>query len=368
MWFYDVKKILIIMLLLCPLATSCAKSKQSDANVVENQNNLLEIEHRIANLEERVATINTNVQESNSRVYDVHNKAGRPTGWTARPKPTPKSAPATPPVAHVSPISGSQNISAQPMTPMQTSTAQAPVTPVIANPQPTAMPASSQTLSARAPMGTLDPTTRMQGVPMVENKANSSHALSLPPESALYPPTQGVASANINQTNTATNSAAPQQVVVPQAPIAQTTTPQAPAVQAVAVAPAAPATPPARALSGEQSAYKTALDLVLAGQYVQGREQFNTFLQQYPSGRLAPNAYYWIGESFYAQKNYPDALLSFKQVTTTYPKHHKTPDALLKAGMTYEKLGDNDNASLQYQALLNDFPSSNAAKIARNKR
>ncbi len=350
------KKFLAIMLLLCPLSMSCAKSQQTEKQLLESQNNLTEMEHRLANLEQRLETIDNTVQEGSSRVYDVRNKAGRPTGWTAHPKNEPKPS-TMPPVAHVSPITDAKKAPVPPVPAPVTPVAQAPITPAPVTPVAPASATQAQPV-ARAPLGALDPSSRLGGVEVKQNEPNPSPALSLPPESPMYPPAEGVPSTPIVppvNTNAQVATLPPNHV-------------QQAVVQPIPAAPPVAQAKPVKAVSGEQGAYKTALDLVLAGNFAQGREKFNAFLQQYPNGRLAPNAYYWIGESFYAQKNYPEALLSFKQVTSSYPKHHKTPDALLKAGMTYEMLGDKDNARLQYQALLADFPSSSAAKIARNKK
>ncbi len=407
----NMKRALSMALLLCPLIAACAKPAKNEATMVENQNNMTEMEHRLASLEQRVSTIDSNVQANNDRVYDVRNKSGRPTGWTAHPKATQNLA-QTQPVAHVSPMSNAQSVptpQAQsvpaqpvPVTPVQqaqvtptTPVQQAPITQAPASYAPTPAPTvqssnpimtsavtpdtsagvlikkkDAPVATTRAPMGSLDASTRMGATP----PANASAGLSLPPESALYPPSQTpqAQSGVIPVAQATPIQAAPVQpvpVATPIVPVVNTNTQVNPSPVPVVQASTPPVAPaqPVRAVSGEQATYKAALDLVLAGKFNQGRDQFNTFLQQYPNGRLAPNAYYWIGESHYAQKNYPDALLSFKQVSTAYPKHHKTADALLKAGLTYEKLGDLENARLQFQAVVSDFPSSNAAKIARSK-
>ncbi len=397
----NVKKVLGLIFLLCPLVSACAKSSQNTDSMVESQNNMTEMEHRIANLEQRVATIDSNVQESNSRVYDVHNKSGRPTGMTARPKPAPATA-QTPPVAYVSPMSDAKNApTAAPMPNQINPVGQTPVSQPVAakapmgqvgqppvtqapaayapNPSPTPVikssgPVASSVVSPDTSSGVLikkkdaAPTATASRAPMgTLAQPSSSTSLSLPPESAMYPPAQTAPM----QANPIQTQAQPVQTAVatPIMPVVNTNTQvnQPPVAQPMPTSPPVTQAKPARAVSGEQAAYKAALDLVLAGKFDQGITLFNNFLQQYPNGRLAPNAYYWIGESQYAKQNYPDALLSFKQVSTAYPKHHKTADALLKAGMTYEKLGDLENARLQYQALMSDFPSSNAAKVARNK-
>ena len=91
------------------------------------------------------------------------------------------------------------------------------------------------------------------------------------------------------------------------------------------------------------------------------------FLENYPSSAYAPNALYWIGESHYSQAQWDQAILSFKDVVARFPKHAKAADALLKLGMCYEKLKDKDNARFHYEALLEDFPASRAAGLAKPK-
>ena len=88
-------------------------------------------------------------------------------------------------------------------------------------------------------------------------------------------------------------------------------------------------------------------------------------MQRYPQGRYAANARYWIGEGYYAQGKLQDALRQFQTVEQSFPRHHKTADALLKAGMTMSRLGDARGAKKQYQRVLDCFPQSRSAKRAR---
>lgn len=116
---------------------------------------------------------------------------------------------------------------------------------------------------------------------------------------------------------------------------------------------------------GEEAAYKNALNATLAGKTEEGLRLFRDFLQQYPNGRYAANADYWIGECLYAQGKYQEALAQFQNVNNAYPKHHKNADALLKAGMTMSRLGDKAAAAEKYRTLLAQFPNSDAANRAR---
>ncbi len=145
---------------------------------------------------------------------------------------------------------------------------------------------------------------------------------------------------------------------------------QATAQQQIAPAPAPAPTPapaPKPAPKTEKGAYESALALYESGKNAESRKAMAAFMQTYPGSIYAPNALYWIGESHYSQSQWDQAILSFKDVVARFPKHAKAADALLKLGMSYEQLKDKDNARFHYEALLEDFPASRAAGLARQK-
>jgi len=152
----------------------------------------------------------------------------------------------------------------------------------------------------------------------------------------------------------------------------QPTVPQPAAAEAEPAAPAsspAPAPAPAMAKGAATGSalYHEGMTLVAADHPEEGRKLLQEFLSAEPNSVLVPNALYWLGESHYADKNYAQAILSFKEVTRRYPKHTKAAAALLKIGMSYAMLGEKDNAALYLRALLQDFPKSEPAPLARKK-
>ncbi|MBP6796741.1 MAG: tol-pal system protein YbgF, partial [Luteimonas sp.] len=82
----------------------------------------------------------------------------------------------------------------------------------------------------------------------------------------------------------------------------------------------------------ERSAYETAFDALKTGRYADSAQLFQSFLQTYPEGAYAPNARYWLGESYYVTQNYELAREQFQALINRYPTHDKTPGALLKVG------------------------------------
>lgn len=111
-----------------------------------------------------------------------------------------------------------------------------------------------------------------------------------------------------------------------------------------------------KAGKGEEGAYKAALQAALSGRSAEGIARFREFLQQYPQGRYAANAEYWIGECLYAQGKVQEALAQFQKVNVEYPRHHKNADALLKAGICLSRLGDKAGASQNTRRFWLIFP------------
>lgn len=137
-----------------------------------------------------------------------------------------------------------------------------------------------------------------------------------------------------------------------------------------------PAAPPRAAASGGgksrsqatgSAAYDQALALYYKGDYDKARQAFAAFIAASPSSSLAANALYWQGECSYSQGKYDEAIMLFKDVAAKHPRHDKAPASLLKAGYAYERMKDMENARFYWQLLLDDYPSSSPAGLARKK-
>jgi len=101
--------------------------------------------------------------------------------------------------------------------------------------------------------------------------------------------------------------------------------------------------------------------------YAQAREQLVNFISNFPKHPYAPNAYYWLGETYYVQKDYSKSISIFEIGAKRFPDHAKAPDCLLKAGLAYISIEEKSKARDQFQRLISEYPSSSSSRIAKRK-
>lgn len=118
-------------------------------------------------------------------------------------------------------------------------------------------------------------------------------------------------------------------------------------------------------VSTPEGVYEAGIAAFKAGEMQKARDLFNRFVEQNPSHALKPNSHYWIGETYYTEKNYEPAILAFQEVIKNYPKSDKAPAALLKQGMSFKNIGDKKSARYVLNKLKDDYPQTEDAKKAK---
>ena len=107
--------------------------------------------------------------------------------------------------------------------------------------------------------------------------------------------------------------------------------------------------------------YRQSFSHYAAGRFARGVDGFQNFLRHYPEHEYAGHAEYWLGECFYSQKRYEEAVAAFKRAVENHPKGSKAPDALLKMSEALKQLGNTQHADAALQALSSRYPDSRAA-------
>ncbi|KMQ74678.1 tol-pal system protein YbgF [Marinobacter subterrani] len=116
----------------------------------------------------------------------------------------------------------------------------------------------------------------------------------------------------------------------------------------------------------ERKAYDEIQNLIhKQKKYDEAISRIYEFLDKYPEGDLTVNAYYWLGEVYLVLPQLEQAKQAFTIVATRYADHRKAPDALYKLGVTLDRLGKKDEARRRMQEVIDKYPASSAADLAR---
>lgn len=108
----------------------------------------------------------------------------------------------------------------------------------------------------------------------------------------------------------------------------------------------------------EQEQYAFAQGLVSKGEYAGAEAALKVFLQRFPDSKLAGNAQYWLGQTYYIRKSYTESTRAFLEGYNSYPKSPKSAAFLLKIGMSLYAMGEKSDACDAYRELSLRFPKS----------
>lgn len=104
-------------------------------------------------------------------------------------------------------------------------------------------------------------------------------------------------------------------------------------------------------LNNANNLYNQAFQYVKDGKYKLARSSFQDFIQKFKNNPLVGNAYYWMGETYYAEKNYEKAAVNFINSYKKFPEGTKAVNSLYKLGNSLRKLGKNKDACNAYLKL-----------------
>ena len=101
--------------------------------------------------------------------------------------------------------------------------------------------------------------------------------------------------------------------------------------------------------------YSYAFKLMNDRKFAAASKGFEAFVEQYPEDPLLPNAYYWLGESYYVRAEFAPAAENFRKGFEADPKGQKAPDNLLKLGMSLSALKRKEQACVIYKQLISKY-------------
>jgi tol-pal system protein YbgF len=110
--------------------------------------------------------------------------------------------------------------------------------------------------------------------------------------------------------------------------------------------------------------YETAFRDRSGGKPDMALKEFNDYVQLYGDTDKAPSAQFWIGQIFFEQRDFPNAIKAFDQVLERWPPNNKTPEAMLKKGQALVLMDKRTDGAAEFRQVLVKFPRSDMAPKA----
>ena len=111
--------------------------------------------------------------------------------------------------------------------------------------------------------------------------------------------------------------------------------------------------------------FTEALELFEAAMYAEALDKFRKIIISSPDGEYTPDAYFWSGELFLAQKMLEDARESYLIIIDKYSDHKRAPDSLYKLGEIAFSLGDGLAAVDYFKSVIDTYPNSAMTQLAK---
>lgn len=151
--------------------------------------------------------------------------------------------------------------------------------------------------------------------------------------------------------------------VAPAAPLPVGPAVPPPSAAGKVVPPVADSAVPSR-VPGPNQLYSDGRDQLTRGASATARIYFQELLTNYPSSDYAPDAQFWIAESFAREKNLAAADAAYAAVVSTHPTSAKAPTALYKRAQVMVQQGNTVQARQLLEQVIARYPRSDEAELA----
>ncbi len=121
------------------------------------------------------------------------------------------------------------------------------------------------------------------------------------------------------------------------------------------------------ALATETKEFENAFNLFRNGDFAAANRLFSGFLGRHPQTGYRPSALFWLGNAQYANKDYKEALQSFRTMLELASNHTRAPEAMLAIANCQVEMKDTRAARRTWESLIASYPDSEAAAAARDR-
>lgn len=117
----------------------------------------------------------------------------------------------------------------------------------------------------------------------------------------------------------------------------------------------------------EARQHDEAMKLMKAADYERAAAALAAFARRYPGSEVLPSVRFWLGNAYYAQKNFGEALNVFRAFVTASPDHPRAPAAWLAIANCHVELKNLAAARKALEDAMRLYPNHEAAATAKER-
>lgn len=118
-------------------------------------------------------------------------------------------------------------------------------------------------------------------------------------------------------------------------------------------------------IENESELFQKAHHLFQKGDYKSARSTWEEYLKRFPKGKWIGQAYFGIGETYFKEKNYEEAILSYQKLIELPGIHPQKPTAMFRQAQAFKALGDQKAYQILLKKIIKEFPTSKEASEAK---
>lgn len=112
---------------------------------------------------------------------------------------------------------------------------------------------------------------------------------------------------------------------------------------------------------GPREQYNTAVEAYRNGQYAQAETQLKAFLTTNGGNRLAPDAIFYLGETYFQRSRPREAAEQYLKLSTDFSKSPRAPEGMLRLGQSLALLGSGEQACATFAEVGKRYPAASSA-------
>ena len=119
--------------------------------------------------------------------------------------------------------------------------------------------------------------------------------------------------------------------------------------------------------SDAEQLWQAATQQLSRGSLSTAQRAFRQFVEEHPNHARTPDAYFFLADILVQEGDSEAALEAFSEVQARFPSSSRVPDALYRMALLQIEAGDVDEARALLQRIVNTYPDTAIALIARDK-